>query len=134
MRAHLLFGTLTIAGLTGAVLTLAGVRSPVTGPLTLLFLLFTPAACVALLLTALEPLARTVVAGAATLALATSVAEVMLVASAWSPRGGVVAVGVVCAMLAVTSGIRRRRADSAGEDAPGSSAPDDDEDAWAFEA
>jgi hypothetical protein len=134
MRARLLLGTLTIAGLTGAVLTLAGVRSPVTGPLTLLFLLFTPAACVALLLTALEPLARIVVAGAAALVLAASVAEVMLVASAWSPRGGVVAVGVVCAMLAVTSGVRRRRADSAGEDAPGSSAPDDDEDAWAFEA
>jgi hypothetical protein len=134
MRTRLLLGTLTIAGLTGAVLTLAGVRSPVTGPLTLLFLLFTPAACVALMLTALEPLARVVVAGAAALVLAASVAEVMLVVSAWSPRGGVVAVGVVCAMLAVTSGVRRHRADSAGEDAPGSSAPDDDEDAWAFEA
>jgi peptidoglycan/LPS O-acetylase OafA/YrhL len=133
MRGRLFLSALA-AGVIGAALTVAGVRSPVTGPLTLLFLLLTPAVCVALLLAGLDPLARAIVAGAAALALATAIAEVMLVASAWSPRAGVIVVGIACGVLALTAAVRRRRANSGGDEASGATAPDDDEDAWAFEA
>jgi hypothetical protein len=109
MRALLLLGTPVVAALTGAALTLSGVRSPVTGPLTLLFLLFTPALCVALLLSGLDVLARAIVAGAASLALAGSVAEVMLVTAGWSPKGGIIATAVACAALAVAALVLRRR-------------------------
>ncbi|WP_329244140.1 hypothetical protein OG417_47265 [Actinoallomurus sp. NBC_01490] len=110
MRALLLLGTLAVAGLTGAALTLAGVRSPVTGPLTLVFVLFTPALCVALLLSGLDLLARAIVAGTASLALAGAIAEVMLVTAGWSPRGGVVATAIACAALGVAAVVLRRRA------------------------
>jgi hypothetical protein len=116
MRALLLLGTLVLAGLTGAALTLAGVESPATGPLTLLFVLFTPALCVAMLLTGLDLLARAIVAGAASVSLAASVAEIMLVTSSWSPRGGLIAVMVACAGLAVPVLILRPRSTSADDE------------------
>jgi hypothetical protein len=109
MRALLLLGAPAVAGLTGAALTLAGVPSPVTGPLTLLFVLFTPALCVALLLSGLDLLARAIVAGAASVALAGSVAEVMLVTAGWSPRGGIIATAIACAALGVAVVVLRRR-------------------------
>jgi hypothetical protein len=109
MRALLLLGTLVLAGLTGAALTLAGVDSPATGSLTLLFVLFTPALCVAMLLTGLDLLARAIVAGTASVSLATAVAEIMLVTSGWSPRGGLIAIMVTCAALAVAAVILRPR-------------------------
>jgi hypothetical protein len=99
MRVVLLLGTLVAAGVTGAVLTLAGVRYPVTGPLTLVFVLLTPAVCVALLLPGLDVLARSIVAGTAAVVLAGSVAEVMLVTSDWFPDGGIVATAIACAAL-----------------------------------
>jgi uncharacterized membrane protein len=109
MRALILLGTPVVAGLTGAALTLAGVRSPVTGPLTLLFVLFTPAVCVALLLPGLDALARAIVAGTASVTLAASVAEVMLVTAGWSPNGGIVATAIASAALAVGVVVLRRR-------------------------
>jgi hypothetical protein len=112
MRVILLLGTLVAAGVTGAVLTLAGVRTPVTGPLTLVFVLLTPAVCVGLLLPGLDVLARSIVAGTAAIALAGSVAEVMLATSGWSPDGGIVATAIACAALtagAVALRLRRRR-------------------------
>jgi hypothetical protein len=109
MRALILLGTPVVAGLTGAALTLAGVRSPVTGPLTLLFVLFTPALCVALLLPGLDTLARAIVAGTASVTLAASVAEVMLVTAGWSPDGGIVATAITCAVLAIAVVVLRRR-------------------------
>jgi hypothetical protein len=109
MRALLLLGTLVVAGLTGAALTLAGVESPATGPLTLLFVLFTPALGVAMLLAGLDPLARAIVAGTASVALAASVAEIMLVTASWSPRGGIIAIIITCAGLAIAALVLRRR-------------------------
>ena len=109
MRALILLGTPVVAGLTGAALTVAGVRSPVTGPLTLLFVLFTPALCVALLLPGLDALARAIVAGTASVTLAASVAEVMLVTAGWSPNGGIVATAIACAALAVAVAVLHRR-------------------------
>jgi hypothetical protein len=111
MRVVLLLGTLAVAGVTGAALTLAGVRSPVTGPLTLVFVLLTPAVCVALLLPGLDALARTIVAGTAAVVLAGSVAEVMLATSGWSPKGGIIATAIACAALtagAIVLHFRRR--------------------------
>jgi hypothetical protein len=116
MRALLLLGTLVLAGLTGAALTLAGVESPATGSLTLLFVLFTPALCVALLLTGLDLLARAIVAGAASVTLAASVAEIMLVTSSWSPRGGLIAVMIACAGLAIAAFVLRPRSTAADDE------------------
>ena len=105
----LLCGALVLAGATGAALPLAGVRSPATGPLTLVFVLTTPAVCFGLLLRGLDPAARVIVSGTASLELAASVAEVMLVTSSWSPDGGIVASAVASALLALTTLVLRRR-------------------------
>jgi uncharacterized membrane protein len=110
MRAHVpvLLGVPVAAGLTGAALTVADVRSPVTGGLTLLFVLFTPALCVALLLPGLDPLARWIVSGTASIALAGAVAEVMLVTAGWSPTGGIIATAIACAGLAAAAVVVHR--------------------------
>ena len=118
MRALLLLGALVIAGVTGAVLTLTGVRSPATGPLTLLFVLVTPAVFVGLLLGGLDALARAIVAGSASVALAASIAEVMLVTSGWSPDGGIVATAITCAALAAGVVILRLHRRTPGRPAP----------------
>lgn len=107
MRVILLLGCLVVAGVTGAALTLAGVRSPATGPLTLVFVLLTPAVCVGLLLPGLDALARSIVAGTAAVVLAGSVAEVMLVTSVWSPEGGIVATAIASAALAAGAAVLR---------------------------
>jgi hypothetical protein len=117
------------AGLVGAVLTVAGVRSPVVGALTLVFLLFTPALCVALLLPKMDLAGKAIVGGTLSVTLLVSIAEVMLAASAWSPKGGVLAIAAVCALLALVAGVRRLRR---GPAKPPPEKPDDD--AWAFES
>ena len=127
MRVVLLLGTPAVAGVTGAALTLAGVRSPVTGPLTLVFVLVTPAVCVALLLPGLDALARTIVAGVAAVALAGSIAEVMLVTSGWSPAGGIVATAIACAALTAGAAVlrlRRRRTGRNPRPAPEAATPE----------
>jgi hypothetical protein len=123
-------GVVALAGLAGAVLTVVGVRSPVVGALTLVFLLFTPALCLALLLTKLDLAGKAIVGGTLSVTLLVSTAEIMLVASAWSPRGGVLAVATVCALLSLVAGVRRLRRGPAEPPAP--EKPDDD--AWVFEA
>jgi hypothetical protein len=131
MRGPLLLGIPTVAGLTGAVLTLTGPGSPLAGPLTLLFVLFTPAACVAFLLPGLETLPRVIVAAAAGIALAAAVAETMLITATWSPRGGVIAVGAVSALLATVAAVRQHRAGpGTGRTNAASDRGDDD---WVFE-
>ncbi len=107
MQGRLVLGALTIAGLAGAALTLGGVGSPATGPLTLLFLLIVPAVCVASLLTGIDATGRAIMAGAGAVVLSSSIAEVMLVFSIWSPKGGVIAVAVACALLVVAAVVRR---------------------------
>ena len=133
MRGPLLLGIPNVAGLTGAVLTLTSPGSPVAGPLTLLFVLFTPAACVALLLTGLEALPRAIVAAAAAIALAAAVAETMLVTATWSPRGGVIAVGAVSALLATAAAVHRHRAGPGKRHGTAASDGDEDGDDWVFE-
>jgi hypothetical protein len=99
-----------VPGLAGAALTLAGFHHPVTSALTLVFLLLTPACCMALLLPRLDPLTRVTAGGAFAVVLVTAVAQVMLTLSVWSVRDGVVVVAAVCALLAFTGVVVRRRA------------------------
>jgi hypothetical protein len=108
LRALLLWSMVVLAGVTGAVLTLAGVESPATGPLTLVFVLAVPAICVGLLLGGLDVTARLIVSASASLVLAASIAEIMLVTSGWSPDGGIVATAIVSALLAAAALILRR--------------------------
>lgn len=137
MRAHLITTGVAVAGTVGAALTTAGVRSPVTGAFTLLFLLVTPAVCVARLLPRCTPAARAIVSGTAALVLVSAVAEVMLAASVWSPRGGIVTVGVACAVIAAIPLIRQRldsRRDGRAVAKPDDHSAGDDDESWAFDA
>jgi hypothetical protein len=96
-------------GTFGAALTVAGVHYPGRTLFTLLFLLVTPAVCVAQLLPGLDPAARAVVSIAGGIALISIVAEVMLAAKWWTPRGGLIAVGVLCAAVLAIALARRPR-------------------------
>jgi hypothetical protein len=116
MRSVLLLGAPVTAGVAGAACTVAGVDSPVTGALTLVFVLFTPALLVALLLPGLDALARWIVAGTASVVLAASVAEIMLVTGGWSPTGGLVATAIVCAGLGAAALAVHRRSRPASAD------------------
>jgi hypothetical protein len=102
--------TLAWLGTFGAALTVAGVHYPGRTLFTLLFLMVTPAVCVAQLLPGLDPAARAVVSIAGGIALISTVAEVMLAAKWWTPRGGLIAVGVVCAVVLAVALARRPRA------------------------
>lgn len=121
-----------IAGL--AVAALLPSRTPLTGPLVLVVSLGTPAFCSTWLLAGLDRAARLIVAGVAAIALNLAVAEVMLVCSIWSPRGGLVAVATVCAVLsALAATIRPNRGNSPGIQEPVPMNPDDDDESWAFD-
>ena len=138
-------------GTFGAAITVAGVQYPGRTLFTLLFLMVTPAVCVAQLLPGLDPAARAVVAIAGGGCLITIVAEVMLAAKWWTPRGGLIAVGALCAAILAIALARRPRtpAPPVAPAAPGPRAepsvpvaatarpeqrrPQPDEDAWLYE-
>ncbi|HEU5160528.1 MAG TPA: hypothetical protein VFU43_26250 [Streptosporangiaceae bacterium] len=96
-------------GTFGAALTVAGVQYPGRTLFTLLFLMVTPAVCVAQLVPGLDPPARAVLSVAGGIVLISIVAEVMLAAKWWSPRGGVIAVGALCAVVLALAPARRSR-------------------------
>ncbi|MEV5568987.1 hypothetical protein AB0L06_02980 [Spirillospora sp. NPDC052269] len=76
--------------------------------LALALLLFAaPAAACWLLLSGLDPLGRLVVATAGAFAVLAATAQVMLMANAWSPLHGVVAVVLLSALLAALSRVHR---------------------------
>ncbi|MER7400420.1 hypothetical protein ABT381_33460 [Streptomyces sp. NPDC000151] len=110
----LLAGAAVAVGGVGAVLALADLASPLRAPFTLFFLLGAPAAAIAAALGRLDPLSRTVVAGAGALAVDMLVAQAMLSLHMWSARGGVVAVAAISGTLFLLASVRRR----------GASAPD----------
>jgi hypothetical protein len=89
------------AGLCGAGLALAGVSSPLRSPLVLLFLATAPTLGMAGLLRDLDLFARIFIACVAMLVIDAGVAETMLAAGLWSPRGGLVAIMTISALLAV---------------------------------
>jgi hypothetical protein len=121
LSADRIAATLAWLGTFGAALTVAGVHYPGRTLFTLLFLMVTPAVCVAQLLPGLDPAARAVVSIAGGIALISTVAEVMLAAKWWTPRGGLIAVGVLCAVVLAVALARRPRAplSPAAPEAPG---------------
>jgi len=86
------------AGGVGAALALAGTDTPLRGPLVLLVLAVTPAAVAASWLKSLDIFARIIVASAVAITLNALVAETMVALGAWSPRTGLVALLLICAV------------------------------------
>ena len=87
------------AGLCGAGLALAGASSPLRSPLVLLFLVTAPLLGVAGLLRGVDLFARIFAAAAAMVVINVGVPETMLAAGLWSPRGGLVAIMAISAVL-----------------------------------
>lgn len=90
------------AGTAGVIMVVANVSSPVRAPLALLFLAVAPAAAVMPLLGRFDRLARLVVAGATAVGVNFLVAETMLAAGVWSPRGSAAVVAVLSAGCAAS--------------------------------
>ncbi|WP_030322346.1 hypothetical protein [Streptomyces sp. NRRL B-3229] len=105
----LLAGSATAVGGFGALLALAGSDSPLRAPLVLFFLLAAPAAGIAAALRGLDPFARALAALAGSVVLNMLVAQAMLATHRWSPRGGVVAMAVLSALILLPGLLRRRR-------------------------
>ncbi|HEX2184069.1 MAG TPA: hypothetical protein VHN78_01015 [Chloroflexota bacterium] len=118
------------AALAGATLAIAGVDSPLTGPLALLFLLLGPALATWPMLPRLTPLARAIVAGSMSFVVDGIVAQLMLSFDMWSPRRGVAAVALCCVLLLAADLFLATRRQSA--EAQQEAAQSDDED-WLFE-
>ncbi|HEY7486972.1 MAG TPA: hypothetical protein VH912_21105 [Streptosporangiaceae bacterium] len=135
--------TLAWLGTFGAVLTVAGVHYPGRTLFTLVFLMVTPVVCFAQLLTGLDPLARIVISIVGGISLISVVAEVMLAAGWWTPRGGLITVGVLCGLLLAVAMTRRPRTAAPPPQTPAPVASPqasaarpasrDDEDAWLYE-
>ncbi|MFD7664589.1 hypothetical protein [Streptomyces sp. NPDC059788] len=106
--APVLAGAAVAVGGVGAFLALADIASPLRAPCTLFFLVLAPATAIASALGRLDPLSRTVVAGAGAVALDLLVAQAMLALHIWSARGGVVAVAVLSGIVFLGVSVRRR--------------------------
>ena len=101
-------GGIIVAASAGALLALAGINSAARGPLVMLFLLTAPGLAVASLLRRLDLGARIVVAVTAAIVINVLVAETMLVAGAWSPSAGLLAIAVISALIGAI-GLRTTR-------------------------
>jgi hypothetical protein len=96
----LIIGVLA-AGAAGAALAIAGADTPARVPLVLLYLAAVPALAVASLLGGLDRLATVVIAGTSAIIINFGVAEAMIGIGSWSPRAGVIAVGLASVLIAV---------------------------------
>ncbi len=105
----LLAGAATAVAGFGAVLALADSDSPLRGPLTLFFLLVTPAAAIAAALRGLDPFGRALAAIAGAVVLNMLVAQGMLAVHRWSVRGGIVAVAAISCLILLLVLVRRLR-------------------------
>ncbi|GIH97142.1 MULTISPECIES: hypothetical protein [Planobispora] len=92
---------LAVACISGAVLTLAGVDTPLRLVLTPMFLLVVPGAAVMGLLRDRDPLAALSVGAAASLVVNVLLATAMLSFDAWSPRAGVATIAVLSGFIYV---------------------------------
>lgn len=90
------------AGGAGAILALANIGTPVRAPLVILFLAVAPAAAIAPPLGGFDRLARLILVSTGAIVINFLVAEVMLAAGVWSPRGSVAAVAVFSAACAAS--------------------------------
>ncbi|WP_433180012.1 hypothetical protein [Actinoallomurus sp. CA-150999] len=136
MRRRRIFATSSvflIGGLIALALFLPD-APPAADALVPVFAFVAPAFCTALLLTGLDPVARSILSGAAAIALNVAVAEVMLACSIWSPRGGLMAIAVGCIPLFTLAVVRRRNnRDSREMRMTGPDGSDDDDESWAFD-
>ena len=89
-------------------MAIANISSPVRAPLVLIFLLVAPAAAIAGLLDRFDGLARLIIAGTAAIVINFLVAEIMLAAGLWSPRGSVIVVTVITVVCALAQVARVR--------------------------
>ncbi|MCS0602036.1 hypothetical protein NX794_12575 [Streptomyces sp. LP11] len=102
----LLAGAATAVAAVGALLALTDTGTALRGPAALFFLLAAPATAIGAALRGLDPLGRVLSALAGAVALDMLVAQGMLAVHRWSVTGGVVAVGVLSAALALPVLIR----------------------------
>jgi hypothetical protein len=107
--APLLAGAATAVAGCGALFAFTGSDSPLRGPLTLFFLLVTPAAALGAVLRGLEPFGRLLTALAGSVVLNMLVAQGMLAVHRWSVRGGLVAVTGLSALMLLPVVARRLR-------------------------
>ncbi|MFF0083046.1 hypothetical protein ACFYR1_25470 [Streptomyces canus] len=112
----LLAGAATAVGGFGALLAFTGSDSPLRAPLTLFFLLSAPAAGIAAALRGFDPFARVLASLAGSVVLNMLVSQGMLATHRWSPRGGVMAMAVISALILLLVLMWRRRA-AKGQDA-----------------
>ncbi|MEV7732823.1 hypothetical protein AB0O75_12090 [Streptomyces sp. NPDC088921] len=105
----LLAGAATAVGGFGALLALTGSDSPLRAPLTLFFLLVAPAVGIAAALRGFDPFARALASLAGSVVLNMLVAQGMLATHRWSTRGGVLAMGVISALILLPVLMLRRR-------------------------
>lgn len=124
-------GVALIAGLVALALlpSVPGFTRPVAAALAL----GTPAFCLAGLLARLDRAARLIVAGIVAVVVNGAVAEVMLVCSVWSPRGGLIAVAAGCALIGAPALGRRRNGNSPELRSLAETGLDDDDESWAFD-
>ncbi len=100
--------TLALAmGSVGVTLTAVGVQSPVRALLALLFLVTGPGAAAVGWLRGMDRLAQLAVALATSITVDCLVAEAMLLAGAWSPTAGVLAVAAVTSGLVMVQCVQR---------------------------
>jgi hypothetical protein len=108
LSVHAVTAIAIAAGSLGAIMAIANVSSPVRAPLLLIFLLVAPAAAIAGLLDRFDGLARLIIAGTAAIVINFLVAEIMLAAGLWSPRGSVIVVTVITVVSALAQSARVR--------------------------
>jgi hypothetical protein len=105
---HAVTAVAIAAGSVGAIMAIANISSPVRAPLLLIFLLVAPAAAIAGLLDRFDGLAQLIIAGTAAIVINFLVAEIMLAAGLWSPRGSVIVVTVITVVSALAQVARVR--------------------------
>ena len=107
---------LTVIGVTCVALLLAFADTPLRGAFTALLLLGAPALAAAYSFGLTTWQANVAVGLAASVIVNVAVAQIMIVAGAWSPRGGVVAVALVTGGLLAHGLARTRAKDPVGRD------------------
>lgn len=105
----LIIGVLA-AGAAGAALATASVHTPARLPLVLLYLAAVPALAVASLLGGLDRFGKVVIAGTSAIIINFGVAEAMITFGHWSPRAGIIAVGLLSVLIAATGAVVARLA------------------------
>lgn len=98
-RGRLVAAAVTMAGVAGLALAGVGPSVPFEHLAVVAFLLAAPALAIAQLLPSANGVVALIVGVAGAVAINALVAQSMLVADAWSPHGGAIAVGLIATLL-----------------------------------